>query len=107
MIGSPFAGDATRYWSTSSMNAPPSCASNVKRHVNSHLVTIEIGVIMQYTPMGVRLNGFTFNQHWLKRLDTQGGASVGARLRSTGCSRITLRPKYPKPLATSLSQPFS
>ena len=41
-----------------------------QRYVNSHLVTIEVGVIGR-TNQRVQLDRFTFDQDWLKCLDTQ------------------------------------
>jgi len=41
-----------------------------QRYVNSHLVTIEVGVICR-TNQRVQLDSFTFDQDWLKCLNTQ------------------------------------
>ena len=40
-----------------------------QRHVYGHLVTVEVGV-ERCTNQRVQLNGFTFNQNRLKRLNT-------------------------------------
>src|SRR5512142_865625 len=39
-------------------------------HVNSHLVTVEVGV-ERGTNEWVQLNSFTFNKFWLESLNTQ------------------------------------
>ena len=69
MIGSPFAGDRMLF--DAIIRARVSiCASIDKRHVDGHLVTVEVSVERR-TDERMQLNGLALNEHRLKCLDAQ------------------------------------
>ena len=84
MIGLPLAGESTLLVDMISARLS-SWASTDKRHVNGHLVAVEIG-IERGAHQRMQLNGLALDQDRLERLDTEamqrrvhGSAAPGAR----------------------------
>ena len=86
MIGEPFAG-MQDVVGRHHQHARFQLRFERQRNVHGHLVAVEVGV-ERGADQRMKLDRLAFDQHRLERLDAEA-MQVGARLSSTGCSRIT------------------
>ena len=104
MIGSPLAGDNILLVDIIK-RARFKLRFDGQRDMHSHLVAIKVRVV-RCTHEWVQLDRLTLNQHRLKCLDAQVGATLERGSRDTGCSLNDLSEDIPD-LGEAPARPFS